>query len=107
MPTLIRGARTTIDQPAPARSPAVRNSIRTLMRAVVTDGTARTLQDVGTVYAKTGTADYTGGKGVDHAHAWTVGFRGDLAFSVLIVDGNSSKRTNVIAHTFLEHVPEH
>ena len=75
------------------------------MRAVVTDGTARNLQDVGTVFAKTGTADYVDPKGVDRAHAWTVGFRGDLAFSVLIVAGDSSKRTNLIAHSFLAAVP--
>ncbi len=105
MPTLIRGSRTTIDQSAPARSAATRSGIKTLMRAVVTDGTARVLQDAGTVYAKTGTADFVDAKGVNHAHAWTVGFRGDLAFSVLIVAGDTSKRTNVIADTFLRAVP--
>ncbi len=105
IPTLIRGTTTTIDQPAPARSAATRAGIRTLMRAVVTDGTAKNLQDAGTVYAKTGTADYVDAKGVDRAHAWTVGFRGDLAFSVLIVAGDSSKRTNVIADAFLKAVP--
>ena len=104
-PTLIRGTTTKIDQPAPPRTAATRTDIRTLMRAVVTDGTAENLQDAGTVYAKTGTADYIDSKGVDHAHAWTVGFRGDLAFSVLIVAGDSSKRTNVIADTFLKAVP--
>ncbi len=105
MPTMIRGTTTTIDQAAPPRSAATRSGMRTLMRAVVTDGTAQSLQDAGTVYAKTGTADYLDAKGVDHAHAWTVGFRGDLAFSVLIVAGNSSRRTNVIADTFLKAVP--
>jgi cell division protein FtsI/penicillin-binding protein 2 len=75
------------------------------MRAVVTDGTAKKLQDAGTVYAKTGTADFVDAKGVDHAHAWTVGFRGDLAFSVLIVAGDSSKRTNLVADAFLKAVP--
>lgn len=104
-PTLIRGAKTAIDKPAPARSAATRSGITTLMRAVVTDGTARVLQDAGTVYAKTGTADYVDAKGVDHAHAWTVGFRGDLAFSVLIVAGDSSKRTNLVADAFLKAVP--
>ncbi len=104
-PTLIRGTKTTIDQPAPARSALTRSGIRTLMRAVVTDGTAKVLQGDGTVYAKTGTADYTDPKGVDRAHAWTVGFRGDLAFSVLIVGGDSSKRTNLVADAFLRAVP--
>ncbi len=64
------------------------------------------LDDVGTVYAKTGTAEFTNDKGEIHAHAWTVGFRGDVAFSVLIVGGESSKRTNIIAHDFLAAVPQ-
>ena len=59
-----------------------------------------------TVYAKTGTAEFTDAKGEIHAHAWTVGFRGDLAFSVLIVGGDSSKRTNTIADTFLAAIPQ-
>jgi cell division protein FtsI/penicillin-binding protein 2 len=75
------------------------------MRAVVTDGTGKVLQDAGTVYAKTGTADFIDAKGADHAHAWTVGFRGDLAFSILIVAGNSSRRTTAIADAFLKSVP--
>jgi cell division protein FtsI/penicillin-binding protein 2 len=104
-PIMIRGAKTTIDQPAPPRSATTRSGIRTLMRAVVTDGTAKTLRDVGVVYAKTGTADYVDAKGVDHAHAWTVGFRGDVAFSVLIVAGDSSRRTTLIAHSFLAAIP--
>ncbi|GGL95589.1 penicillin-binding transpeptidase domain-containing protein [Nakamurella endophytica] len=101
-PTLIRGTKTTIDQPAPARTPATRSDLRTLMRAVVTDGTATVLQDAGQVYAKTGTADVGGDQ---KAHAWTVGFRGDLAFSVLIVNGDTSKRTNLVADAFLKAVP--
>ncbi len=104
-PTLIKGATTTIDSPAPPRSALSRSGIRVLMRAVVTDGTARVLQDAGEVYAKTGTADFTDPKGQVHAHAWTVGFRGDLAFSVLIVAGDTSKRTNLIADAFLKSVP--
>lgn len=108
-PTLIRGQKTTSDQPAPARSPLARSGIRSFMRAVVTDGTAKVLQDIGdgpkAVYAKTGTAEYSDGKGVIHAHAWTVGFRGDLAFSALIVGGNDSKRTNTVLHAFLAAVP--
>ena len=105
VPTLIRGSTVTQDQPAPQRSKTVQDGIRTLMRAVVTEGTATVLDDVGTVYAKTGTAEFTNDKGEIHAHAWTVGFRGDLAFSVLIVGGETSKRTNAIAHDFLAAVP--
>lgn len=109
VPVLIRGQKTTVDQPVPPRGAAARAGLRTLMRAVVSDGTARILQDVGSgtnlVYAKTGTAEFSDAKGDIHAHAWTVGFRGDLAFSVLIVGGDTSKRTNVVAEQFLAAIP--
>jgi hypothetical protein len=105
MPSIIRGTTTTIDQPVAVRSAAATAGTRSLMRAVVTDGTGSVLQDAGTVYAKTGTADYIDPQGVDLAHAWTVGYRGDLAFSVLIVAGNSSSRTTAIADAFLKAVP--
>lgn len=108
-PSLIRGQHTTIDQKVPPRSTAARTDIRTLMHAVVNEGTAITLQDVGTaakpVFAKTGTAEFSDDKGKIHAHAWTVGFRGDLAFSALIVGGDSSKRTNEVLKAFLAAVP--
>jgi cell division protein FtsI/penicillin-binding protein 2 len=100
-PVLIRGQKTTADQAAPPRSQAVQSNIRTLMRAVVTDGTATTLADDGEVYAKTGTADNAGAK----AHAWTVGFRGDVAFAALIVGGDTSKRTNTLIDQFLKAIP--
>ncbi len=103
-PILIRGTKTTVDQPAPARSAAVQAGIKTMMRAVVTDGTATILGDDGEVYAKTGTADYSDSTGA-HAHAWTVGFRGDVAFAVLIVGGDSSKNSNLIADSFLKAIP--
>jgi len=104
LPTLIRGTKTTIDQPAAPRSAAARTGIKTLMRAVVTEGTGVALADSGNVSAKTGTADFIDAQGVDHAHAWTLGFRGDLAFSILIVGGNSSVRTTAIAAAFLQRV---
>lgn len=104
-PVLIRGQKTTVDRPAPPRSVAAQQAVRTMMRAVVTDGTAKGLAKDGEVYAKTGTAEYTGADGKIHAHAWTVAFRGDLAFSALIVGGDSSKRTNDLAHTMLAALP--
>lgn len=104
-PTLIRGTKTTVDQPAPARSAAAKSTLPIFMRAVVTDGTAKQLQDDGTVYAKTGTAEFTNDKGEIHAHAWTVGYRGDLAFAAMIVGGEDSKRTNAIIDAFLKALP--
>jgi cell division protein FtsI/penicillin-binding protein 2 len=104
-PTLIRGTATAVDRPAPPRSKLAQQGIRTMMRAVVTDGTAKALRADGEVYAKTGTAEYLGQDKKIHAHAWTVGFRGDLAFSALIVGGDTSKRTNDLAHTLLAALP--
>ncbi len=107
MPVLIRGTTTTVDRPAPPRSKAAQADIRVLMRSVVTEGTARQLAGAkfGEVSAKTGTAEYVGADGEIHAHAWTVGFRGDLAFAALIVGGDDSKRTNAVVGAFLAAVP--
>lgn len=108
VPTLIRGQRTEVDQPVPTRTSAARTGVADLMAAVVDVGTAQNLKAVGSgaafVHAKTGTAEYTDEKGALKAHAWTVGYRGDLAFSALIVGGDSSKRTNVILQKFLTAV---
>lgn len=107
-PVLIRGQKTTADRPVAAPSAIGTRGVSTLMAAVVEEGTAVLLQDVGTakhpVHAKTGTAEYTDQVGDLKAHAWTVGYRGDLAFSVLIVGGDTSKRTNEIARQFLAAV---
>ena len=105
MPTLIRGTRTTVDQPVVPRSAAAQAGVRTLMRSVVTVGTASTLQDAGEVFAKTGTADFIDTDGKDKAHAWTIGYRGDLAFSVLLAGGGSSQKTTLMADKFLKAVP--
>lgn len=101
IPNLIRGTKTTVDQPAPALPDTVTTGLRTLMRAVVTDGTAKVLGPLGQVYAKTGTAEFSNDKGEIHAHAWTVGYRGDVAFAALIVGGESSGRTNTVIADFL------
>ena len=101
VPTIIRGTKTTVDQEVAKRPAKAAAGVRTLMRAVVTEGTATLLGDVGTVSAKTGTAEYTDSKGDLKAHAWTVGYRGDVAFAVLIVGGDSSKRTTQLAHDWL------
>ncbi len=104
-PTLIRGTTTTVDRQAPALPEKADRTVKRMMRAVVTDGTAKAMQDAGEVYAKTGTAEYVTEDGDIAAHAWTVGFRGDVAFSALIVGGNSSQRTNVLLDTFLKALP--
>jgi cell division protein FtsI/penicillin-binding protein 2 len=79
--------------------------LRSLMRSVVTAGTARSLDLAGLpVYAKTGTAEY--GSVPTRTHAWLVGFRGDLAFAVLVEDGESGSRNAApVVAAFLRDVP--
>ena len=77
--------------------------VRTLMRSVVTDGTASALADVpgDDVFAKTGTAEYGTGS-PPPTHAWTIGFQGNMAFAVLVEDGVSGGRAAVpVAEAFL------
>ena len=81
--------------------PAVLGPIRDLMRAVVLEGTATQLGSFGEVYGKTGTAEFTGD---GRSHAWFIGYRGDLAFAVLIVDGGRSSNAVQVAARFLTAV---
>ncbi len=93
--------------PAAAVDPAAAATVRDLMRGVVTDGSANALLDVpgAPVHAKTGTAEY-GEEVPPRTHAWVVGFRGDLAFAVLVEDGGSGSRVAVpTAETFLRLLP--
>jgi len=78
-----------------------------LMRGVVETGTASALGDVPgqPVHAKTGTAEYGSGDPLP-THAWTIGFRGTLAFAVLVEDGASGGAAAVpVAETFLRALP--
>ena len=77
--------------------------VRSLMRSVVTGGTASALADVPgeDVFAKTGTAEY-GTANPPATHAWTIGFQGHVAFAVLVEDGVSGGRAAVpVAEAFL------
>src|SRR5215211_6126763 len=76
---------------APATSPdpldpAVANTLRTLMRQVVTEGTAAPANLPANTGGKTGTAEFGTGDPLP-THAWFIGFRGDLAFAVVVEDG--------------------
>ena len=65
-------------------------TLRTLMRGVVTEGSGEALLGVPgePVMAKTGTAEYGSGD-PPPTHAWIIGFQGDLAFAVFVEDGMS------------------
>ncbi len=63
------------------------------------------LERFGDVHAKTGTAEFTAEDGSIHAHAWIIGYRGDLAFAVLIVGGESSVLATQLCAQFLDTLP--
>lgn len=84
-PRLIVGRQTTETGEHPAVDASTLDGLRSMMRLVVLDGTAREIRDSGEVYGKTGEAEFNGG-----SHAWFTGYRGDLAFAALIVGGGSS-----------------
>jgi cell division protein FtsI/penicillin-binding protein 2 len=80
----------------PAKSPepldaGVAKTLRTLMRQVVTEGTAADANLPGRVGGKTGTAEFGTGDPLP-THAWFIGFRGDLAFAVIVEDGGVGGR---------------
>jgi cell division protein FtsI/penicillin-binding protein 2 len=78
------------------------STLREYMRAVVTEGTGRALAPYGEVHAKTGTAEY-GTEVPPRTHAWLVGYRGDVAFAVLVEDGASgSADAAPVAARFLD-----
>jgi len=64
----------------------VAGTLRTLMRQVVTEGTAAPAGLPAAVGGKTGTAEFGTGDPLP-THAWFIGFRGDLAFSVVVEGG--------------------
>ncbi|GAA3438644.1 penicillin-binding transpeptidase domain-containing protein [Kutzneria kofuensis] len=101
-PTLIRGTETKVNTPAQQPVPGpVLDSMRQMMRAVVTDGTAKAIRDIPDVAGKTGTAQFGDGT---NSHGWFVGYRGDLAFAVLLVGAGSSSPAVVVAGNFLRAV---
>lgn len=97
-PSLIRGAATTSDTPPTPIAQPVLDSIRQMMREVVTSGTARELQGLPDVGGKTGTAQFGDGT---HSHGWFVGTRGDLAYAALIVGGETSTPAVTMTGAFL------
>ena len=97
--------------PAPAQtaqsqalSPATLAALRPMMRAVVTVGTAAHVGFPAGVFGKTGTAEFGSGKNPP-SHAWFVGYRGDLAFAVLVEGGGvGADASGPIANAFLRNL---
>jgi hypothetical protein len=73
-------------------------ALRTMMREVVTVGRANALAKYGAVAGKTGTAQFGDGT---HSHGWFAGYRGDIAFAVLVEDAGSAAPAVDVAGKFL------
>lgn len=99
-PVLVPGKDTAgaAASPLPAATVA---ALRTFMRTTVTGGTASVLAGNGAVAAKTGTAEVVV-KGKVTTNAWMAGYRGDVAFAVIVEGGESGSHTaGPILKTFL------
>lgn len=99
-PYLIAGRETVVDGQRPAVDPDVVRGLRMMMRAVVVSGTAERIADQGEVFGKTGEAEVTGG-----SHSWFVGYRGDIAFATLLVEGGSSDNAVAVTREMLVALP--
>ena len=87
-----------------AISSAILATLRPMMAAVVTKGTAAGVGFPPGVYGKTGTAEYGVGTHLK-SHGWFIGYRGDLAFGVLVEGGGfGASSAGPIANAFLRRV---
>jgi cell division protein FtsI/penicillin-binding protein 2 len=82
-------------------SAKILNALRPMMAAVVSKGTAAGVGFPPGVYGKTGTAEY--GQGAHpQSHGWFIGYRGNLAFAVLVEGGGfGASSAGPIANAFL------
>ncbi|MCR8899952.1 penicillin-binding transpeptidase domain-containing protein [Gordonia sp. GONU] len=97
-PTLVEGQRTTGDTEPEQIPDDVVRALRSMMRDIVTRGTATALQDIPDLGGKTGTAEYGDNK---NPHGWFAGIVGDLAFATLVVGGGSSAPAVAVSGEFL------
>jgi len=91
------GPAPTATEPATPAAPLTRaeaDTLRRLMRAVVTNGTATLLRGVPApdVEAKTGTAQYQAANGLAN-HAWVIAIHGDLAVCAFVETGDFGATT--------------
>ena len=79
-------------------------TLQELMRLAVTDGTATSAGLPPGTAGKTGTAEF-GSADPPQTHAWFTGFRGDLAFAVIVEDGGFGGRVAApLARDFLNRI---
>ncbi|MFD0685194.1 penicillin-binding transpeptidase domain-containing protein [Actinomadura fibrosa] len=82
----------------------VRRALHSLMPAVVSEGTAAGVGFPSGTAGKTGTAEF--GEGANPpTHAWFIGYRGDVAFAVIVEGGGTGAEAAApIAATFLRRL---
>jgi cell division protein FtsI/penicillin-binding protein 2 len=98
-PVLVTSPQLRPASPPHPISPAILGTLRPMMRAVVTSGTAAGVGFPAGVYGKTGTAQYGTGS---QSHGWFIGYRGDLAFAVLVEGGGlGADSAGPVANAFL------
>ncbi|RFD25381.1 penicillin-binding protein [Mycobacterium uberis] len=101
VPQLIAGRPTRVEGASTPITSRVIDSLRSMMRLVVTNGTAQEIAGCcGAVFGKTGEAEFAGG-----SHSWFAGYRGDLAFAALIVGGGSSEYAVRMTKVMFESLP--
>ncbi|RSN02662.1 cell division protein FtsI [Nonomuraea sp. WAC 01424] len=80
----------------------VKEQLHGMMAAVVSKGTARSSGLPAGTYGKTGTAEFGTGEKLD-THAWFMGFKGDVAFAVVVEGGGTGGKVAApVAATFLK-----
>lgn len=95
-PSLLRDAETEADSTARAVSPQVLAGVQAMMLEMAKSTPA--LAPFPDLRGKTGTAQFGDGT---HSHGWFVGYRGDLAFAVLLTDAGVSSKAVAAAARFL------
>jgi cell division protein FtsI/penicillin-binding protein 2 len=95
-PSLLRDATTEADATVEPVSPQVLDGVRAMMREMVRITPA--LAAFPDLHGKTGTAQFGDGT---HSHGWFVGYRGDLAFAVLLTGAEVSSKAVAAAARFL------
>lgn len=85
--------------PSASPTPAAVEPLRSFLRGVVTDGTAKVASDVPGLVGKTGTAEYGTGNPLP-THAWFIGERNGIAFSIVLEGGGVGGRAAPLATRF-------
>jgi Penicillin binding protein transpeptidase domain/Penicillin-binding Protein dimerisation domain/NTF2-like N-terminal transpeptidase domain len=81
--------------------PEITATLRPMMAAVVSIGTAANVGFPPGVFGKTGTAEFGSGPNPP-SHAWFAGYRGDLAFAVIVEGGGTgADKAGPVANAFL------